>query len=197
MLKIDTKYLLLLLLLPCWWLFQEVEVIHWTWCRVKIIEKKTQWVENLKFRWRDLTLGFPCPPASTRSRQRTSRKSASIIVKMELMARMVIDVEDMVDPLDFVFKVEVMVKIVKLWPGWFWRQIMMKILVEMNVIFLQVQFSNWDTFISFSLASYYWRQVRLFQLKFWYNFEVQGDCEPGIWGAWNWTKRPSTVCWKA
>ena len=33
--------------------------------------------------------------------------------------------------------------------------LMMKILVEMNLIFLQVQFSNWDTFISFSLASYY------------------------------------------
>ena len=71
------------------------------------------------------------------------------------MARMVIDVEDMVDPLDFVFKVEVMVKIMKLWPGRFWRQIMMKNLVEMNLIFLQVQFPNWDTFISFSLASYY------------------------------------------
>ena len=120
MLKIDTKYLFLLLLLPCWWLFQEVEVIHWTWCRVKIIEKKTQWIENLNSRWRNPTPGYQCPPASTRSRQRTSRKSASIIVKMELMARMVIDVEDMVDPLDFVFKVEVMVKIVKLWPGWFW-----------------------------------------------------------------------------
>ena len=50
------------------------------------------------------------------------------------MTRMVIDVEDMLDPLDrdFVFKVEVMVKIVKLWPGLFWRQIMMKILEEMK-----------------------------------------------------------------
>ena len=48
------------------------------------------WIKNKTkqcFRWWDPTLGFPCRPASTRSRQRTSRTSAylAMVVEMELI----------------------------------------------------------------------------------------------------------------
>ena len=72
MLQWDTKYLLFLLFLPCWWLLQEAKV-----------NQKHKW-SSLLFRrnWMQLhprcpgTRGSPCPPVSTPSRQRTSRKSA-------------------------------------------------------------------------------------------------------------------------
>ena len=72
MLQWDTKYLLFLLLLPCWWLLQEAKV-----------NKKHKW-SSIMFRrnWMQLhprcpaTHGSPCLPVLTPSRQRTSRKSA-------------------------------------------------------------------------------------------------------------------------
>ena len=97
MLQIDTKYFLLLVIIfPCWWLFtfREAEVINWTWGLVNMNTKQVMksnrgggYVEawNLYFR-RDLTRGFPCQPASTRSHQRTSRTSAYLVkTKMKLM----------------------------------------------------------------------------------------------------------------
>ena len=130
MLQLDTKYLLFLLLLPCWWLLQEAKV-----------NEKPKW-SSIMFRrnWMQLhprcpgTHGSPCLPVLTPSRQRTSRKSAysSRLIFSLLKIKTLVHSKLCFCSIVFVY---------------------------CTCIYVQVQFSNWDTFICFSLASHHWCKV--------------------------------------